>query len=231
VNDDQLRRLLQDAAVPTWDDDVRASSALYAGHRAVTRRHRVVGAMGTAVLAAGVVVALLPARETPATDVVLGCEAGTGTTGSGVVTGGVDGVTVAVSNPTHDVLSVVAGGRTVLALPGRSSVTLPLAAGTSTVRCGSGAPVRLTVQHLSAQRACSSVGTALLARVESGALDELTRAQVGALPSGAVVDTSAPGSPVRRVVVRHAGHVLAEAVWREMPTGSSWQLESVSRCS
>jgi hypothetical protein len=233
VNADELRALLSGAAAPAWDDEVRASSALYEGHQLVqrrTRRRRVTGLAGAAVLGAAVLVALVPHTSTPTTDVVLGCSPGTGTSGAGLATGGVDGVTLAVRNTTHDVMAVTAGGTSVLALPGTSAVTLPLTAGTTSVRCGSGAPVRLTVQHLSRQSGCASVETALASRVESGDLDALTRSQVGALPAGATVDAPSAASPVRRVQVRASGRVVAEAVWHEMPAAGSWQLESISRC-
>jgi hypothetical protein len=232
VNDDALRALLAGAATPAYDDDVRASTALYAGHRLVRRRRlrsRVTGAAAAAVLAAGASVVLLPLRSAPATDVVLGCAPGAGSSGAGLATGGVDGVTLSVSNPTSDVLAVTAGRASVLALPGRSAVTLPLPAGTTDVRCGSGDPVRLTVQHLSRQSGCASVATALASQVQTGDPGALTATELGALPTGATIDTTG-ASPLRRVQVRAAGRVLAEAVWHEMPTGSSWQLESISRC-
>jgi hypothetical protein len=36
---------------------------------------------------------------------------------------------------------------------------------------------------------------------------------------------------LRRVQVRSAGEVVAEALWHEMPGAGDWQLESLSRCS
>ncbi|MDX6266197.1 MAG: hypothetical protein QOD70_937 [Frankiales bacterium] len=234
MNEDQLRALLPGAAQPGWDDEVRASSALYAGQsfaRARQRRHLLVGAMGVATLGAATIVVLVPHAATPATDVVLGCAAGIGTSGAGLVTGGLDGVTLAVSNPTRQVLTVTGGHSSVLALPGTSQVTLPLSSGTSTIRCGDGSPVRLTVQHLRRPADCASVGTAQAATVQSGEISALTREQLGTLPEGAVVDASSGSSPLRRVQVRSAGEVVAEALWHEMPGAGDWQLESLSRCS
>lgn len=65
-----------------------------------------------------------------------------------MVTAGVGGVTLTVDNPTAEVLTVRAGGASVLAVPGPSEVTLPLASGQVTVQCGSGTPVALTAQNL-----------------------------------------------------------------------------------
>ena len=232
MNEQELARLLRGAAEPAWDDEVRASSALYAGQRLRTRRRRQ-GAAGAAlaltVLAGAAVVTLLPAPSSPATDVVLGCSPGVGTSGEGVLASGLEGVTLAVSNPTGEVLPVTAGAATVLAVPGSSQVTLPVTAGRTTVRCGSGAPVSLTVQPVLAAR-CTLVPAALGSDVERGRLDDLTRARLGALPRGAVVDASSAATPVRHVQVRSAGAVLAEAVWHEMPGDGDWHLESLSRC-
>lgn len=232
MNEQELARLLRGAAEPAWDDDVRAASALYAGQRLRTRRRRqgAVGAgLSLTVLAAAAVVTLLPAPSAPVTDVVLGCSPGVGTAGEGVLAAGAEGVTLAVSNPTHDVLPVRVGSATVLAVPGSSQVTLPLTAGHTTVRCGAGAPVSLTVQRTVAAP-CTRVAAALGTDVERGRLDELTRARLGVLPKGAVVDASSAASPVRHVQVRSAGAVVAEAVWHEMPGEGDWHLESLSRC-
>jgi hypothetical protein len=233
VNEEQLRRLLDQASSTAWDDDVRAQSALFAGQRRVrTRRSRevVVGALVVMVAGAAGLVALIPASSTPSTDVVLGCASGAGTGGQdGLVNGGVGGVTLSVHNPTSELQSVTAGAVSVLAVPGTSQVTLPLRAGRSTVRCGSGAPVRLTVQHLSAQSDCTSLDTSLDGLVERGKVDALTLARVGALPADAIVSTSS-SDPLQRVQVRAQGRVVAEAVWHELPGQDDWQLESLSRC-
>ncbi|MCU1602503.1 MAG: hypothetical protein JWO22_3212 [Frankiales bacterium] len=229
MNEEQVRRLMAGAASPALDDDVRAAAALFAGHQLVrTRRtrHWVLGA--TALAAVGVVV-LIPRPSAPATDVVLGCAQGVGTAGAGLVTGGIDGVTLAVDNPTREVLTVTGGTSSVMALPGTTQVTLPVATG-QTVRCGSGAPVRLTVQEATRSGSCASVLTAAAATVENGEISALTRSQLSGLPQGSVVDASDDSTPLRRVQVRAAGKVVAEALWHELPGGGDWQLESVSRC-
>jgi hypothetical protein len=46
-----------------------------------------------------------------------------------------------------------------------------------------------------------------------------------------VVTASAAASPLRHVLVRAGGAVVAEAVWHAMPGESDWHLESLSRCS
>ena len=230
---DELRGLLDDAAEPGWDDDVRACSALYAGHRrAARRRHArtVIGtSAGSALLGAGVFL-LLPGVAAPTTEVVLGCGRGAVSTGQGVVSAGPEGVTLAVNNPTDQVLPVVSGRSTVLAAPGASSVTLPLGEGRTSVRCGTGAPVALTVQRLVAAH-CLSVSTALDPSVETGSLAALTVARLGALPAGAVVDGGDLAAAVRHVQVRENGTVVAEAVWHAMPAEGNWHLESLSHCS
>lgn len=232
MNEDQLRQLLSQASEPAWDEDVRADSALYAGHRVVRRRRRhelVTGAVVLALAGAAGVAVLLPASSTPSATVALGCAQQIGSHGEGVVTGGVGGVTLAVTNPTTDLQSVTGPGFAVLAVPGTSQVTLPLSAGSATVRCGSGAPVRLTVQHLSSQAHCSSYDTSLEAGVEQGRVEDLTRRKLHDLPAGAVVSTSG-SDPLQRVQVRSAGRVLAEALWHRMPGEDDWQLESLARC-
>jgi hypothetical protein len=231
MNDDDLRRLLRGAADPAWDDEVRASSALFAGQRRVNRRRW--QTIGTSVALAAVigvaVVALAPGTTSPSTDVVLGCAQGFGTHADGVVAAGVAGVTLAVDNPTDQVLPITAGSATVLAVPGRSQVTLPLASGPASVQCGAGATVRLTVQRLVAGH-CTSVSSAVDASVEQGQLDQLTRDRLGSLPAGSVVDASSVSSPLRHMQVRQGDTVVAEAVWHEMPGAGDWHLESLSRC-
>jgi hypothetical protein len=231
MNDDDLRRLLHGAADPAWDDEVRASSALYAGQRlAHRRRWQTIGtSVALAVVAGAAVVTLLPGTTTPTADVVLGCAQGTGSHGEGLVAAGVGGVTLAVDNPTDQVLPITAGAATVLAVPGRSQVTLPLGPGRATVHCGAGATVQLTVQRLVAAH-CTSVSSALDGSIEQGELGQLTRDRLGALPAGAVVDASPVSSPLRHMQVRQGGTVVAEAVWHEMPGDGDWHLESLSRC-
>lgn len=229
---DDLRRLLGTAAEPGWDDDVRASSALYSGQRLVARHRRArtaVGAGAASVLVGAAVFVLLPSTSRSTTDVVLGCGQGIGTTGQGVVSAGPEGVTLAVDNPTDQVLPVVSGASTVLAVPGASSVTLPLGEGRTSVRCGSGSPVALTVQRLVAAH-CTSVSSALDPAVETGSLDQLTVDRLGSLPANAVVDGGDLTAVVRHVQVRQNGTVVAEAVWHAMPADGNWHLESLSHC-
>lgn len=228
---DELRRLLEDAAEPGWDDDVRASSALYSGRRQVARRRHVRTVLGagaaSAIVGAGVFLAL-PSTSQPSTNVVLGCGRGAGSAG-GVVSAGPEGVTLAVDNPTDEVLPVISGSSTVLAVPGASSVTLPLGEGSASVRCGTGAPMALTVQRLVAAH-CVSVTTALDPSVETGSLDDLTVARLGSLPTNAIVDGGDLAAAVRHVQVRENGTVVAEAVWHAMPADGNWHLESLSHC-
>jgi hypothetical protein len=90
--------------------------------------------------------------------------------------------------------------------------------------------VALTVQHLVAAAHCTRVPASAF-DVERGRVEQLTLARLGALPPGAVVTASAAASPLRHVLVRAGGAVVAEAVWHAMPGESDWHLESLSRCS
>ena len=229
MNEEQLRRLMAGAAEPGLDDDVRAAAALVAGHDLVRARRTRYGVVGAAALTALGAALLVPHRSAPASDVVLGCAQGVGTAGAGRVTAGIDGVTLSVDNPTGQVLTVTGGSSSVMALPGSTQVTLPVASG-ETVRCGGGAPVRLTVEQPSRSGSCASVLTAAAATVESGEISALTRSQLIGLPRGSVVDAPDSTSQLRRVQVRAAGKVVGEALWHELPGGGDWQLESVSRC-
>jgi hypothetical protein len=230
VNEEQLRHLLRASAEPRLDDEVRAVTALFAGRSRQRRTTAgIVVGVAAAALGVGATISLLPKGSGPATDVVLGCAAGVGTVGRGLVTSGLDGVTLAVDNPTGEVLTVSGGSREVLALPGASQVTLPLASGT-TLRCGTGSAVRLTVRHVAATGQCSSVATAGATTVQRGEVSALTRAELGTLPFGAVVDPDGTDGALRHVQVRSAGKVVAEAVWHAMPAVGDWQLESLSRC-
>lgn len=233
LDDDDLRRLLHDAATTAWDDEVRATSAVYAGRRRLSRnrtRATLAGGLAVALVAGFGAVTLLPTGS-PDVSVVLGCAAGVGTQGRGVAAGTSDGVTLSVSNPTSEVLPVTAGGTTAFAVPGTSQVTLPLGTGRSTVRCGTGSSVVVTVQPTQLAGHCTSTSSALSSAVDRGALVDLTRARLGDLPAGAVVDAVTSTSPLRHVQVRAGGAVVAEAVWHEMPGDDDWHLESLSRCS
>ena len=233
MNEDDVRNVLAGAATAAWDDDVRASSSLYAGRRLLARRRWLARAVGGSVLAmagAAATVVLLPGSSAPSTQVVLGCTHGVGAHGDGVVTAGVGGVTLSVDNRTSALLAVNAGSATAFAVPGSSQVTVPVGQDPITVRCGRGDAVRLRVQRVTAAH-CSSVSSALDASIQRGSLDELTRARLGALPDGAVVDTPEPGTPLQRVEVRSGDVLVAEAVWHAMPGTGDWHLESLSRCS
>jgi hypothetical protein len=230
VNEDALRRLLDAAATPAWDDEVRATSAVYRG-RLLRSRRRTLAAAATALtlVVAGGALVQLTLRLQPDTSVVLGCASGVGTQGTGRVTATAVGVTLSVNNPTSEVLPVSAGSATVFAVPGASQVTLPLDAGHATVRCGEGKAVALTVERLTASH-CVNVSSALDTLVERGRLVDLTRAHVGTLPVNAVVAAVGSASAVRHVQVRSGGDVVAEAVWHEMPGQDDWHLESLARC-
>ena len=214
---------LHRASEPVLDDEVRALAALHAGRvRRSTRRLHAVAAASTVALAVTATWLLLPSSS-PDTSVVVACAPGAGGQSAGAATAG--GVSLLVRNTTSSVQPVSAGGTTALALPGESTVTLPLAAGHVQVRCGSGPAVDLTVKGLGDCHATESFPDT----VETGRLADLTLAHVGAVPLGAVVDT---GSGSRRVVrVRTGDKVIAEAVWHALPGDSDWNLQSFARCS
>ena len=229
MNEDDLRALLHGAAEAGWDDDVRSCSALFAGQTLRrSRLHRRFAGSGSvlAVVAIGTCLILIPhAAARPPLAVSCAGRAGT----SGDITPHLDGVTLAVSNPTGEVLPVVAGGSTAFAVPGLSQVTLPLMAGPVEVRCGSGQPVTVTV-HGSRAASCLTVATTLRA-VERGDLGDLTRDRLTNLPPDAVVEPATGTTAVRRVQVRSQGALVAEAVWHEMPGAGDWHLESLHRCA
>ena len=207
---------------PALDDEVRALRALHAGHvRRAARRRTAAVVAATGVLAVTGTWALLPST-TPDSSVVVACAGSTGQL-AGAVTAG--GVSLAVHNPTRSVQRVSAGAATALALPGDTTVTLPLAAGDVRVQCGNGPAVHLEVRGLGGCRTAQSYPDV----VETGRLADLTLARLGAVPPGTVVDT---GSGARRVVrVRTGDKVLAEAVWHALPGDADWQLQSFARCS
>ncbi len=233
MNEAEFRSLLQDTGRGAWDDDVRASAAVYGGRRHLRRfRRRRAVAGGTAlVLAVGVgVLVLRTAAPLVQSSVALHCSAGAGpATPGALVIGGTGGVTLAVSNPTDQVMSVRSAASSAFAVPGTSQVTLPLPAGRSVIRCGSGDPVHLTVQAASS-RPCTRVSSLPGSVVERGRLVDLTRSRLGVLPAGASLRASASGLPLRRVSVLHQGALIAEAEWREMPGDDDWHLESLTRC-
>lgn len=207
---------------PVLDDEVRALRALHAGRvrRSSRRRHGAAAVAAAALSVAGVVL-LLPSTA-PDTSVVVACA---GSSGQGVGAAAAGGVALHVRNTTTSVQRVSAGSTTALAMPGDSTVTLPLAAGQVDVRCGTGPAVHLTVAGTGGCRAAQTFADV----VETGPLADLTLARLGAVPAGAVVDT---GSGDRRVVrVRSGDRVIAEAVWHALPGDMDWQLQSLARCS
>lgn len=234
MNEDVLRMLLGEAAVTCWDDEVRTASAVFAGRELVRRRHRRRLASGTAAMAlvGGVGFALLdrsPAQSTATTQVALDCSPDSGTARNGLAAQGLSGVTVSVLNRTGSVLPITAGSATALAFPGTSEVTLPLAPGATTLRCGGGAPVHVTVRPVLAAN-CVSVSAALDASVDNGPLADLTRDRLGNVPPGATVTTTPSTSPRQHVQVRAGGTLVAEAIWHQMPGAGDWHLESIARC-
>jgi hypothetical protein len=230
---EHLRELFADAAEPRMGDDARVGAVLQAG-RELRRRRRALGALAaTLLLTAGGVAFRLVAlpSEAPRTALVLGCTEDTATRGARTVHGGPAGVSLSVVNTSGGVAEVVAGGTKVLALPGRSVVTLPLASGESTVRCGRGEAVRVRVPER-ATGACRRQAAGSDADIRSGDLAEQSRAWMGSLPPGArVVDASDDGGPLRRIQVRSHGAVMAEALWHELPGGTTWQLVALARCA
>jgi len=231
VNDD-LRRLLHDAADSTWDDDVRASAALYAGQR-LRRRRQLRGATVATVLCTAITgtVLVLKAPTPTSAVLVLGCTEDLASQGNRTVDGSLSGTSIEVSNSTGGVAEVVANGTSALALPGRSVVTLPLTPGLNTVRCGSGEAVRVRVSDPKAG-ACRNAPVGTDSDIQSGDLDQLTRARIGAVsPASAMVDSGGGNGPLRRVQLRSHDAVVAEALWHELPGGAAWQLQSLTRCS
>lgn len=207
---------------PVLDDEVRALRALHAGQVRRTSRRRTAAALtATGVLAVAGTWALMPSTA-PDTSVVVACA---GSAGQLVGAASAGGVSLLVHNPTASVQRVSAGTATALALPGDTTVTLPLSAGDVRVQCGTGPAVRLAVRGAGDCNASPSYPDV----VETGRLADLTLAHVGAVPPGTVVDT---GSGTRRVVrVRTGDRVLAEAVWHALPGDADWQLQSFARCS
>lgn len=186
------------------------------------------GGAGLVAAVVGTAFAVLPAAAPRSTTLVLGCSPGVGSHGTAVVSRGVLGVTVTVSNPTDQLLTVRAGSASVLAVPGDSQITLPVTESALTATCGSGTPVRLSVRDLNAAN-CLTVGSALTASVQRGQPADLTRAHLDAVPSDASIRTLGSGS-VRRVQVRSGDSVVAEATWHAMPGVDEWHLDSLSRC-
>jgi hypothetical protein len=232
VSDERLRELLALAAEPARDDEVRALSALYAGRRLRrVRRVRQVGAtLGSSALVVAATVALQVPTAVPASaEAVVPCSSHTGGGRPVLASGGLDGVTVTVDNPTAVVATVTAAGTTALAMPGRTQVTLPLVSGEQ-VRCGEGAPVRVTFRPTPRTALCTTTGTVSGGSLWTGSLVDLTRRQLGELPPGAAVTELDPTGPLHRVRVESAGRVLAEALWHEMPARDTWQLESLTIC-
>jgi hypothetical protein len=224
-----LRELLAMAAEPALDDEVRALSAVYAGKRLRrARRFRQVGAaVGSSALLVAATVALQVPTAVPASaEAVIPCASQVGDGRPVLATGGLDGVTLTVDNPTALVATVTAAGTTALAMPGRTQVTLPLTSGEQ-VRCGEGAPVRVTFRPGPRTALCTRVSGGSL---RTGSLVELTRRQLGELPQGASVEELPATGPLHRVRVEAGGRVLAEALWHEMPSRDTWQLESVTSC-
>ena len=214
----------RDASEPALDDEVRALAALQAGRARRAARRRVVAAVALAVPAAVAAGWLLVPSSAPDATVVLGCAPGTQVQRTGAPTATAAGVSFVVRNATAAVQVVSGGGLTALALPGETTVTLPLPPGHAVVRCGGGPDVQLDV-HGDGCAASRPYDV-----VETGRLADLTLAHLGAaVPAGAVVDT---GSGDRRVVrVRAGGELVAEAVWSALPGESDWQLQSLARCS
>ncbi len=230
------------SALPGAPDGL-AVAALARGRRALRRRRaRRAAVSGAALVALGAAYAAVVPAAGPG-EAAVACYADRVET-RGRATIGDGGVRLVVTNATAAYVRVVAGDAAAVVPPGRSSVEVPVRPGTVPVSCDTGVAVVPAALHVADPEGryvddrLSCAGGAVRdlrgdGAVEAGDPVALTRARLGRLRPGAVVEPA--GLPVpagRRVVrVRDGGAVVAVAVWHAMPEPASWVLDEVHLCA